>query len=1159
MQRFTEIIRNAFTPSEPPRALRLHEVLRAEHEYVAAGPDTPKPAAQDADATAAGFELVDGAGLAARVTNLLATPPAGGAARSPSAMEDDRQYGRLAEWVAASRGANRTAGAGTADGDGGAAAAVSPAAAADAPVSADEIRAVLAARLGEDLPRTEPWLQNAELRPLTRGLLARHLGRRSFRVMGMGPAEPQADPELNRLLLEDAFAKHVRRRDDREREQVFREMRESGRAALCLSGGGIRSATFALGVVQGLARHGVLGHFRYLSTVSGGGYLGGWLSAWSHHEGFDRVLQKLDGDTGARPAVEAAPVRHLRQYSNYLSPRLGVLSADTWTLVATFLRNLLLVWLVLVPLLAAVAAIPWLVAALMEVRPSDKMWGSPEALIGGAVLLASVLVCRAVSFVHAYRPETDGVPRGEPSRQMRRDQAAFLRYCLLPLALGVILWSVAWQWFAQQPSTLGGPLRQLHALFDFSPAGPKWYVHDLWSRGTVLIMAGGALLHLVGWLFALRIRTHTRRGWRFAVEMAAILGTGAAAGLLVILTSALLQQVTAGGMQNAVYATLSVPGFLASIALAGFAFEGVSSRWTEDAEREWSARYSAWLLIVSAGWLALMGTVLFGPHLLQGEMERQFGAGVGLGSGILTALLGRSPKTAKEGEGSAPAGKKRDWSGILARLTLPVAAAVGVVALAVAISLLDMALLRWVCSWEWGGACKAPFADLTSAELLKHVRVKGVVGAFVALYALGRLLGWLVETNRFSLHAMYRARLIRAYLGASRPAGERKPDPFTGFDEADNLYMGCLAARPAGAAAPPFHVVNLALNLVAGRNLAWQERKAASFTVSPLHAGAATLGYRRTHVAGQACPSPEEDPRFYGGKRGITLGTAMTISGAAASPNMGYHSSPAVTFLMTLFNVRLGWWLGNPGPAGDDTFHLASPRSARGSLRNELLGATDDTSPYVYLSDGGHFENLGIYEMVLRRNRLIVVSDAGCDEACSLQDLGNAIRKIRIDLGIPIEFDADFPIRARSADAGAPAGRCWAMARVRYSSVDAPPGATEKERAGYDGVLLYIKPGIYGGEPRDVFNYAAANAAFPHESTADQFFSESQFESYRALGSHAVDRMVDGLGGADELRALFGPRGWDAYLGGFGKPAPPAVPAPDRRKIRVHGVLLERS
>ena len=118
----------------------------------------------------------------------------------------------------------------------------------------------------------------------------------------------------------------------------------------------------------------------------------------------------------------------------------------------------------------------------------------------------------------------------------------------------------------------------------------------------------------------------------------------------------------------------------------------------------------------------------------------------------------------------------------------------------------------------------------------------------------------------------------------------------------------------------------------------------------------------------------------------------MTISGAAASPNQGYHSSPVVAVLMTLFNVRLGAWLGNPGRAGDKSFTNPAPRNPALHVFKEAFSLTDNTSPYVYLSDGGHFENLGLYEMVLRRCHCIVLSDAGCDPDCSLEDLGNAER-----------------------------------------------------------------------------------------------------------------------------------------------------------------------
>src|ERR1019366_9431700 len=108
---------------------------------------------------------------------------------------------------------------------------------------------------------------------------------------------------------------------------------------------------------------------------------------------------------------------------------------------------------------------------------------------------------------------------------------------------------------------------------------------------------------------------------------------------------------------------------------------------------------------------------------------------------------------------------------------------------------------------------------------------------------------------------------------------------------------------------------------------------------------------------------------------------------------MGYHSSPAIGFLVALLNVRLGWWLGNPGQEGAATFRMEGPGFAIWPLLSETFGLTTDAKPYVYLSDGGHFENLGLYEMVRRRCRFILVVDAGCDKDFAFEDLGNAVRK----------------------------------------------------------------------------------------------------------------------------------------------------------------------
>jgi hypothetical protein len=147
--------------------------------------------------------------------------------------------------------------------------------------------------------------------------------------------------------------------------------------------------------------------------------------------------------------------------------------------------------------------------------------------------------------------------------------------------------------------------------------------------------------------------------------------------------------------------------------------------------------------------------------------------------------------------------------------------------------------------------------------------------------------------------------------------------------------------------------------------------------------------------------------------------------------------------------------------------------------------------------------------MVARRCRYIVVADAACDADYAFEDLGNAIRKIRIDLGIAIEFPGGLRIGRQGVRDGNAHG---AVGVIRYSLVD--------EHAG-DGTLLYVKATLSGDEPIDVANYAVSHPDFPHESTANQWFGESQFESYRVLGLHSIDSLAGGYDGGAGLAGLF--------------------------------------
>ena len=171
----------------------------------------------------------------------------------------------------------------------------------------------------------------------------------------------------------------------------------------------------------------------------------------------------------------------------------------------------------------------------------------------------------------------------------------------------------------------------------------------------------------------------------------------------------------------------------------------------------------------------------------------------------------------------------------------------------------------------------------------------------------GLVMSAFVPVNRFSLHGMYRERLVRTFLGASR--GDRHPNRFTGFDANDDLCVHDLAA------VRPLHVINTTLNAVRATEVGRHEISAQSFTFTPLHVGNHALGYRAASQYGSDG----------GGKgTGLSLGMALAVSGAAASPAMGIYSTKARAFLLTLANARLGLWFGNPASDSD----LAEQRAA---------------------------------------------------------------------------------------------------------------------------------------------------------------------------------------------------------------------------------------
>ena len=167
-------------------------------------------------------------------------------------------------------------------------------------------------------------------------------------------------------------------------------------------------------------------------------------------------------------------------------------------------------------------------------------------------------------------------------------------------------------------------------------------------------------------------------------------------------------------------------------------------------------------------------------------------------------------------------------------------------------------------------------------------------------------------------------------------------------------------------------------------------------------------------------------------------------------------------------------------------------------LVNELFARANDTSNYVYLSDGGHFDNMGLYELVRRHCRYIVICDSEEDGDLSFDGIGMAIRKCRVDFGVEISLDLR-PLEH--------------VGETQYSSAHCVAGTVRyPEDPGAPGTVVYIKSTLTGDEPGDVLNYKKEHAVFPHDSTLNQWFTESQFESYRRLGQHVAFSVFEPAG-----------------------------------------------
>ncbi|HEX9776232.1 MAG TPA: patatin-like phospholipase family protein [Actinomycetota bacterium] len=355
-------------------------------------------------------------------------------------------------------------------------------------------------------------------------------------------------------------------------------------------------------------------------------------------------------------------------------------------------------------------------------------------------------------------------------------------------------------------------------------------------------------------------------------------------------------------------------------------------------------------------------------------------------------------------------------------------------------------------------------------------------------------------------HVYYKDRLARAFV---RVRGkDADPPPFQRSAEppwAEDLRFSRLEVPPAGYGHVPKLVICATVNL--SDAVIPPGRGGASFTFEQDRSGGPLTGY-----------VPTGDLEAKAGTGVLTMPAMMAISGAAVSPAMGKLSKPGMRLLLSLFNVRLGVWLPNPLRFGsiESAGRLPIPsldgeggagrppqpwkRPGPKYVLKEAFGLTRLTDRYVYVTDGGHWENLGLVELLRRGCGRVVCVDAAGDKAGQFRTFGQAVALARSELGIEIhiKLDALRPMKDGKLDPQGVAEQAWAEGTIVY------PDGTK-------GVIVYVRCVATEGMPQDAVAYRSFDPRFPTHSTGDQFFDDQQFESYRSLGRAHATGAVDAL------------------------------------------------
>jgi choline dehydrogenase-like flavoprotein len=891
---------------------------------------------------------------------------------------------------------------------------------------------------------------------------------------------------------------------------------------LGLSGGGVRSATLNLGVLQALATGHWLRRIDFLSTASGGGYIGGFLGRF-----FDHLRHSPLHTEGLRRSIYPGPARveheltdpdspeiaWLRKNANYIAPA-G--AGDVRFDLAVLLRNLLSVHFVAGVLIFALFGVANAIryglfekglAVISRLLPGkgDLPLGhllqealgpfySPWFILFELILLFLVL------------PRMAGYWMASQDNHERYHWPGLSVIMILAAALLYIGMIGGWHW---EPLFLAASL-----LSSFL------FVELTWRRGRVreeAIGTGGVSTQ------RLRTRNYLTQDLGFALALA-----GVALGFALIDTLGHgLQQRVEGGSQTYTLAFAKLGAALAAlIPIARMAANFLVTKNETASTTPPSTLGRLFKQEIMAGLLALVAFTVpavfysFASHAAyHGGNTVWLGVAVTVFTLILAALLSRRAALPFVNRSSLC----QTYASRLARAYLgasnplrhhPNGANINEVMPGD-----DVASIRNYKPHEAGGPLH--LINVTINQTVDFTSQRGNrdrKGENMVVTSLGLGVGrrwhsrWANQTAVFAdgpgVVAQATATEVVVTPDGHLPIPHKIPEhaPARGIYV---YYLADYARSDASERALPKPAVK------EGQTVKWHDVLASYSSRASQRARAESVGWPRgtDHPLLDVTGMPTEEAET------LTLRQWIAISGAAVGPGLGMNTKLGIALLLGLANLRTGyWWDSGVSVVGRDGFpHLTFLRRflfllpryfiTQALLLNECLARYPGPwARFWYLSDGGYFENLAAYELIRRRVPRIIIGDGGADPTYEFKDFANLIRKARIDFDAEIE---PFDLEASGVTEVIPAS----VLRHLGTLDDLRPGAPNPRHAALfwvhykteprrSSLLLYLKASLTGDESADVFNYHETHLEFPHESTGDQFFEEEQWESYRKLGEH---------------------------------------------------------